>query len=228
MLNLGVFVNTIAVIVGSLIGIPLGSKLKERYKDTLFISIGAITILIGVKMGISADNFLIVLGSLAIGGLIGEWLKIEGRITHLASRFSKKDENTFAAGFVFATVLFTIGPMTILGCIDAGLTGNNQLLYVKSTMDGISSIILASVYGRGILASSVGVYLIEGSLVMFSSLLHFLTLPIYIHDFTSVGGAILIMIAIRLLKLKEIKAGNFLPALAIVPIFDLISKSLLL
>ncbi len=224
MLNLGVLFNTFAVILGSIIGIPLGSKLAERYKDTLFISIGAITILIGVKMGIDADNFLIVLGSLAIGGLIGEWLKIEEKITHLAGRFSKKDESTFAAGFVFATVLFTVGPMTILGCIDAGVTNNNQLLYVKSTMDGISSMILASVYGKGILASSIGVYLIEGGLVMFSSSLHFLTFPIYIHDFTAVGGAILIMIAIRLLKIKEIKAGNFLPALVIVPILDLVKN----
>lgn len=224
MLNSGVLINTIAVIIGSLIGILLGSKLAERYKDALFISIGTITILIGVKMGIRADNFLIVLGSLAIGGLIGEWLKIEGRITHLADRFLKEDKGTFAAGFVFATVLFTIGPMTILGCIDAGINNSNQLLYVKSTMDGISSIILASVYGRGILASSIGVYLIEGSLVMFSSSLHFLTSPIYIHDFTAVGGAILIMIAIRLLKIKEIKAGNFLPALVIVAILDLVKS----
>ncbi len=222
MLNLGVLVNTVAVILGSLLGAPIGARLSEHYKDTLFISIGAITILLGVKMGISANDFLIVLGSLAIGGLIGEWLKIEENITQFANRFSRKNESDFATGFVFATVLFTIGPMTILGCIDAGLTGNNQLLYVKSTMDGISSVILASVYGKSILASSIGVYVIEGSLVAFSSLLHFLTLPTYIHDFTAVGGAILIMIAIKLLKIREIKAGNFLPALALVPLLDLI------
>ncbi len=222
MLNLGVLVNTIAVILGSLLGVLIGTKVSERYKDTLFISIGAITILIGVKMGISASDFLVVLGSLAVGGLIGEWLKIEENITRFANRFSRKDEKDFATGFVFAILLFTIGPMTILGCIDAGLTGNNQLLYVKSIMDGISSVILASVYGKSILASSIGVYVIEGGLVVFSSLLRFLTFPMYIHDFTAVGGAIIIMIAIKLLKLREIKAGNFLPALVIVPFLDLI------
>ncbi len=222
MLNIGVLINTIAVIVGSLLGMPIGSKLPQRYKNVLFLSIGAITTFLGLKMGLSADNFLVVLISLAIGGLLGEWWKIEERITSLADRFSKKDESTFASGFVFATVLFTIGPMTILGCVNAGLTGDAQLLYVKSTMDGISSLILASVYGSGVLASAIGVYLIEGGLVSFSASLHFLTLPEYINDFTSVGGAILLMIAIKLFDLKEIKAGNFLPALIVVPFLDLI------
>ena len=226
MFNLGVLVNTVAVIVGSLLGIPIGTKLSERYKDALFISIGAVTILMGVKMGISANNFLVVLGSLAIGGLLGEWWKIEENITAFANRFSKKDDNNFATGFVFATVLFTVGPMTVLGCVDAGLTGNNQLLYIKSTMDGISSVILASAYGKSILTSSIGVYAIEGGLVSLSSLLHFLTLPLYIHDFTSTGGAILIMIAIKLLKFKEIKAGNFLPALVVVPLLDFLASFL--
>jgi uncharacterized membrane protein YqgA involved in biofilm formation len=222
MLNVGVLVNTLAVVLGSLLGIPIGSKLSERYKNILFLSIGAITTFLGLKMGLGADNFLIVLISLAIGGLLGEWWKIEENITSLADRFSKTGEKDFASGFVFATVLFTIGPMTILGCISSGLTGNNQLLYVKSTMDGISSIILASAYGKGVLASAIGVYLIEGSLVAFSSYLHFLTLPVYINDFTSVGGAILLMIAIKLFDLREIKAGNFLPALVVVPILDFV------
>ena len=225
MLNVGVLVNTVAVILGSLLGIPIGSKLPEKYKNVLFLSIGAITTFLGLKMGLGADNFLVVLISLAIGGLLGEWWKIEERITSLADRFSKTDETTFASGFVFATVLFTIGPMTILGCVNSGLTGDNQLLYVKSTMDGISSVILASVYGKGVLASAIGVYLIEGSLVSFSSVLHFLTLPTYINDFTSVGGAILLMIAIKLFNLREIKAGNFLPALVVVPFLDLIKIS---
>ncbi|WP_456400903.1 DUF554 domain-containing protein [Mesoaciditoga sp.] len=222
MLNFGVLVNTLTVILGSVLGIFIGSKLPQKYKNTLFLSIGAITVFLGLKMGLGASNFLIVLISLAIGGLLGEWWQIEEHITSLADRFSKKNESTFASGFVFATVLFTIGPMTILGCVNSGLTGNNQLLYVKSTMDGISSIILASAYGKGVLASALGVYLIEGSIVSLSSYLHFLTLPSYINDFTSVGGAILLMIAIKLFNLKDTKAGNFLPALVVVPILDFV------
>ncbi len=222
MLNLGVLVNTVAVIIGSLIGIPLGDRLPQRYKNVLFTAIGAITILLGVQMGIGANDFLVVLISLAVGGMIGELLKIEENITRLANRFSKTDETTFASGFVFATVLFTLGPMTVLGCISAGLKGDNQLLYVKSTMDGISSIILASAYGKGVLAAALGVYLIEGGLVVSAGLIHFLTSPVFINDFTSAGGAILIMIALRLLNVKEIKAGNFLPALVFAPLFDLI------
>ncbi len=222
MLSSGVLFNTLTVVIGSLLGLPIGKKLAGRYKDALFIAVGSITLLIGVKMGLETSNFLVALGSLAIGVVIGESMKIEDRITALAKRFSKKDQETFAAGFVFATVLFVVGPMTILGCVNSGLTGNNQILYLKSMMDGISSMILASVYGFGVLASAASVFFIEGGIVIFSSKLQFLTTAAYLNDFTGVGGAVMLLIGIRILNVKEIKVGNFLPALVVVPILDLL------
>ncbi|HEU23789.1 MAG: DUF554 domain-containing protein [Mesoaciditoga sp.] len=219
MLSLGVIVNTLTVIGGTLIGIPLGNKLKEKHKSVFFTSIGILTILIGVSMGLKTENFLVVLGSLVIGGLIGEIAGIEDKISNLSKRFSKGDSN-FSTGFISTTVLFVVGPMTILGCVNSGLTGNNEILYVKSIMDGISSIAFASVYGIGVLMSAGSVFVIEGGLALLASIFQFLTLPAYLNDFTGTGGAMMLMIGLRILNVKEIKVGNFLPALIISPLID--------
>ncbi|BBJ27308.1 DUF554 domain-containing protein [Athalassotoga saccharophila] len=219
MLSLGVIVNTLTVIGGTLIGIPLGNKLKEKHKSVFFISIGILTILIGVSMGLKTENFLVVLGSLVIGGLIGEIVGIEDKISNLSKKFSKRDSN-FATGFISTTVLFVVGPMTILGCVNSGLTGNNEILYVKSIMDGISSIAFASVYGIGVLMSAGSVFVIEGGLALLASFFQFLTLPAYLNDFTGTGGAMMLMIGLRILNVKEIKVGNFLPALIVAPLID--------
>lgn len=226
MFSLGVVVNTLTVIAGTLIGIPLGNRLKERHKSVFFTSIGILTILIGVSMGLKSQNFLVVLGSLVIGGLIGETLEIEGKISSLTKRFSKGNDSNFSIGFVSTTVLFVVGPMTILGCVNSGLSGNNEILYVKSIMDGISSIAFASVYGIGVLLSAGSVFLIEGGIALLASTFQFLTLPAYINDFTGAGGAMMIMIGLRILNIKEIKIGNFLPALMIAPLIDFLIISI--
>ncbi len=223
MFSIGVLVNTLTVITGTLIGLPLGEKLSEKYKSIFFISIGILTLLIGASMGLKSSNFLVVLGSLVIGGIIGELLGIENKISSLAGRFSKKKDSNFATGFVSTTVLFVVGPMTILGCVNSGLNDNNEILYVKSIMDGISSVAFASVYGIGVLASAGSVFIIEGSIALFASSLQFLTIPAYLNDFTGTGGAMMIMIGIRILNLKDIKVGNFLPALIIAPLLDFVS-----
>ncbi len=220
MFSLGVVVNTLTVIMGTLIGIPLGNKLKDRHKSVFFVSIGILTILIGVSMGLKSQNFLVVLGSLVIGGLIGEIFRIEDRISGLTKRISKGNNSDFATGFVSTTVLFIVGPMTVIGCINSGLTGNNEILYLKSIMDGISSIAFASVYGVGVFLSAGSVFVIEGSIALLASTFQFLTLPAYLKDFTGTGGAMMIMIGLRILNVKEIKVGNFLPALIIAPIID--------
>ncbi|MGC8545343.1 DUF554 domain-containing protein [Athalassotoga sp.] len=220
MFSLGVIVNTITVIGGTLIGIPLGNKLKEKHKAVFFISIGILTILIGVSMGLKSQNFLVVLGSLVIGGLVGEIFEIEDKISGLTKKISKKDDSNFATGFVSTTILFVVGPMTILGCVNSGLNGNNEILYLKSIMDGISSIAFASVYGIGVLLSAGSVFFIEGGIALLASTFQFLTLPAYLNDFTGTGGAMMIMIGLRILNVKEIKVGNFLPALIIAPFID--------
>jgi len=221
MLNFAVLVNTFAVIVGSIIGMTLKSRLKDVYKKRMFQAVGVVTLIIGVKMGFEANEFIVVLASMALGGVIGQWIGIEERIGRLANRIEKSEGEThFVKGFVTATVLFVVGPMTILGCFAAGIEADPSLLLLKSTLDFIAAIILSSLYGLGVLFSGLSVFLVQGLLVTFASQLTILSLPQYLNDFTGVGGAILLVIGFGLTEIKEMKAGNFLPALGIVVFFD--------
>ena len=220
MLNIAVIVNTLAVLAGSALGLLTGKGISERFRAILFQALGLLTIGIGVKMFFDYTSALIVLASLAAGGLLGEAVKIEDRLGRLADRVGPGQGANFARGFVIALVLFVPGPMTIIGSLRAGLQGNNELLLVKSLMDLISSIMLATMYGSGVALSAVGVWLLEGLLVTFASALSFLELPRYLGNFTAVGGLMLVAIGIRMLNLREIKVGNYLPALIISPLLS--------
>jgi uncharacterized membrane protein YqgA involved in biofilm formation len=168
-------------------------------------------------MGIKANDLIIVLISLAIGGVIGELLKIENRIGKIANKIEKSEgETKFVKGFITATVLFVVGPMTILGSLNAGIGDDNSVLFLKSMLDGISSIILSSVYGVGVIFSALSVWLVQGLFVVGSRQLQFLSQDIYLNDFTAVGGAMIVAISLRLMDIKDIKVGNFLPALVVV------------
>jgi len=221
MFNVAVLINTFSVIVGSVIGMILKGRLKDSYKQRMFQAVGVVTLIIGVKMGLEANEFIVVLAALALGGVIGQWIGIEERIGRLANRIEKSEGEThFVKGFVTATVLFVVGPMTILGCFAAGIEADPSLLLLKSALDFIAAIILSSLYGLGVLFSAASVFVIQGLLVTFASQLTILSLPQYLNDFTGVGGAILLVIGFGLTEIKEMKAGNFLPALGIVVFFD--------
>jgi len=238
MLNLAVIINTLAVLAGSMLGTLSGKGITPRFRHVLFQALGLLTMGIGIKLFFDYKSALIVLASMALGGLIGEALKIEEWLSGLADRVSPGEGAGFARGFVIALVLFVPGPMTIIGSLRAGLmqTGmpatsfigwlragtasGAELLLIKSLMDFISSIMLAAVYGRGVLLSAVGVYVIEGLLVTFAGSLAFLQEPRFLGDFTGVGGLMLLAIGIRMLELREIKVGNFLPALIIAPVLS--------
>ncbi len=223
MLNLSVIVNAAAVLIGALLGMAIGKKIRASFRELSFTIIGAVTLLMGVQMGLETNNMMVVLISLVLGGAIGQTLRIEERIGSLVERFEKKDgENRVVKGFITATLLFVAGPMTILGCFQAGVSNNYSIIFLKSALDGISALLLGSLYGLGVLLTAVSVYLIQGLLVSFSSLLTFLTQPEYLNDFTGVGGVLLVTIGLRMMGIKEIKVGNLLPALLIVVIADAI------
>ncbi|MCD6449269.1 MAG: DUF554 domain-containing protein [Thermotogaceae bacterium] len=231
MLHYATIVNTIAVIIGSLFGIWMGKGLSEKMRKMMFTSIGLVSLAIGMSMTLKPlldenlsypgkPDFLLILLSLLFGGLIGEYFEIENSLENLAKKVG--GEGNFAKGFVTASLLFTIGPMTIIGCLNIGLQGDANLILVKSFMDMISSSILASLYGMGVLFSAVWVLLFQGLLVSFANSLRFLAEPIYLADLTSLGGLLVLAIGIRLLEIKDIKVGNFLPALVIIPMVDYI------
>jgi len=221
LLNISVIVNTAAVIIGSLLGIFGGKLVGENYRKVFFNVIGLLTMGLGVKMFFDTNSVLVVLGSLIIGGALGEAFDIEEKIGRLAGK--KSDNASFVKGFITASVLFVAGPMTVIGSLKAGLSGENELIFIKSLMDGISSVMLAAAMGRGVLLSAGAVYVVQGGLVTLAGVLSFLQGPVYLGDFSGVGGLMLLGLGIRLLEIKEIRVGNFLPALIISPVLTWIS-----
>jgi hypothetical protein len=199
----------------------LGKAISERFKKVLFQAVGLTTVGVGIKMTLDTSNFIIVLLALAFGAIVGEILDIEEKLSRVG-KFSN-DSTRFAKGFVAATTLFLVGPMTIVGSIRAGLLNDGTLIYVKSVLDFISSIVLASLYGVGVLLTSVVVLLVQGGVVSLASQLSFLTQQTYLANFTGAGGLIVLAIGLRLLELKDIKVGNLLPALIFAPIMDYVA-----
>jgi uncharacterized membrane protein YqgA involved in biofilm formation len=220
---IGVIVNTALVLVGSVIGLVLRRGIPDRIKTIVMSGLGLFTCILGAKMGIEMTQPLLVVLSIVVGGALGQILHIEEGLEILGLKLRhlvRSQEGTaFAEGFVFSSLLFCVGPMTILGCIEAGLRNRPDLLFVKSLMDGVSAIILASSLGFGVLFSTVTVLVIQGALVLLAQQLTFLTDPLYLHDFTAVGGIIIFGIGIKLLGLKQMKVGNFLPALVLIVLF---------
>ncbi|SHF29926.1 hypothetical protein SAMN02745164_02197 [Marinitoga hydrogenitolerans DSM 16785] len=209
------FVNALAVVIGSLLGLFAKKGIPDRLKIILFYAVGLTTLGIGINMTMSANNFLIVLGSMALGGLVGELIDIEGFLKRIGDNMQEGD---FSTGFVMSSILFLVGPLTIIGSINAGLTNDGTLIYTKSLLDGISSTVLASIYGLGVMVSAGSVLLVQGSIVLLASQLSFLTNDIYLNDLVAVGGIMVLGIGLKILDIKDTKVGNFLPSLIIAPI----------
>ncbi|MDW8140371.1 DUF554 domain-containing protein [Pseudothermotoga sp.] len=219
-----VLVNSVCVALGSCFGMALGKTIPDGLKKVLFQAVGLTTIGVGVKMTLDTSNFIVVLLALGFGAIVGESIDIEEKLSKIG-KFSK-DSVKFAKGFVTATILFLVGPMTIVGSIRAGLLNDGTLIYVKSVLDLISSIVLASLYGIGVLLTSVVVLVVQGGMVLLASQLSFLTNSTYLANFTGVGGLIVLAIGVRLLELRDIKVGNLLPALLVSPLIDYLAKYL--
>lgn len=208
-------VNSISVVIGSLLGFFMKRGIPENIKEILFFAAGLTTLGIGMTMVMKVNNFLIVLASMAIGGAIGELLDIESFLRRIGSTMKEGD---FSTGFMMASILFLVGPMTIVGSVNAGLTGDASLIYLKSLLDGISSFILGSIYGLGVTVSALSVLVVQGTLVIMSSYLKFLTQPMYLNDLVAVGGVMIIGIGLKILDIKDTRIGNFIPALAVEPL----------
>lgn len=217
---IGTVANTVLVIIGSLLGLLVKRGIPENIKKIIMVGLGLFTCILGIKMGLEMQRPLIVVLSLVLGGVCGEILRIEDLLESIGETIKSlvkvQGETSFAQGFVFASLLFCVGPMTILGSIQAGIQNKPDLLFIKSLMDGISSIILASTLGLGVMFSALAVLVIQGGLTLLAQQCSFLTDPMYLSDFTSVGGIMIFAIGLKLLDIKLIRVGNFLPALVIV------------
>lgn len=217
-------VNTIAVIIGGLLGLLLRGRISERYQSAVTVGVGLVTLVLGMSMALSGGSILLVIPSLILGGLAGTALRIEDGILKagdsLRRIISPKEEGgTFAQGFLDATVLFCVGPMTIVGSIEAGLQGRYDVIFTKSAMDGFMAIILAASSGPGVLVSALSVFVVQGSLTLGAgALAPYVTEPI-LAEVGALGGYLILMISLNLLNLKRVKTADFLPAVLLVVLF---------
>jgi uncharacterized protein len=223
----GTIINIITVLIGGTLGLLFGARLPERLKATVVAGLGLFTAAIGIQMFLKTENPLIVLGALLIGALLGEWWRIEDGLQNLGrvleERFTSNPEaaidTRFVRGFLTASLLFCVGPMTILGSIQDGLTGNYELLAVKSVLDGFASLAFASSLGVGVLFSTLVILFFQGGISLLAVQLNALVTTPMLNEMTATGGVILIALALSsLLEIKKIRSGNFLPALAIAPL----------
>jgi len=216
---IGTIVNTIAVLVGGSLGMLLNKSLHPRYQQIYFQATGLFTIAIGIGMMKDMNNILIVVASIAIGSLLGEYLALDRRVEALSDYLKSKlkiGNDKFSEGLVTSFMLFCVGAMTIVGAIDEGVGRSSEVLLTKSLMDGFSAVLLASAFGVGVVFSAISLFLFQASislLAMYAAT--FFTADI-INALSAVGGILLIGLGVNILDIKKLRIVNMLPALLLV------------
>ena len=234
----GTLLNVATVLAGTVVGVLVGSRMPARMQESLVVGLGLFTALIGASMGLQvfADpqaqpgDDLAVLAAVLLGVALGEALRLHDGLESLGGWFQRRLAGTerpsrIAEGFVTASLVFCVGPLTILGSLDNGLTGDLRLLAVKSLLDGVASIAFAAALGWGVALSALTVLLVQGGIAAGAFLLRDVMDAATILAITAAGGVILLGVALRLLELKAVKVANFLPALLLAPIFVRIASA---
>jgi len=224
---LGVIVNTIAVIVGSLAGLIASKGIPERFSGAIMKALGLCTMYIGISGALQADNLIVLALSLVLGVAAGTALKLDDRLNSLGKmlgrRFAKSGENgdspSFAQGFVSGSLLYCVGAMAIVGSINSGLLGDHSIIYAKSTLDMVASVMLTVSLGIGVMFSAVSVFVYQGLLVLLAQLLRpVLDDPALLAELTGVGSLIIVALGLNLIGVTKIKVADFLPAIILAPI----------
>lgn len=225
---IGTLINVVTIIVGSILGVFIGARLSPRLRDTVISCLGLFTLGYGLMSFLETSNPLVPLGGLLIGGLLGEWWRLEEHLEKigefLRDKFTQHEsedgsQSKFVEGFITASLVFLIGPMAILGSIQDGLTGNYEMLTIKAILDGFASIAFASSLGIGVIFSAVTILIYQGAISLLAGLFSQFFSAAMIAEMTAVGGLILIAISISsLLAIKKIRTASFLPGLLITPL----------
>ena len=215
---LGTIVNSIAIIIGALLGIIIKKGIKEKYKSTIMDGIGLSIMIIGIMGGIKTDNIVLIIASIVVGSIIGEIIDIDYKLEKLGHnmerKFGKGDSN-FSKGFVTASLVYCIGAMAIVGALESGLTGNHETLFAKSILDGITAILFASTFGIGVAFSAIPVFIYQGIITLLANSAKDLLTVNVINEMSAVGGILILAIGINLLGIKKIKVANMLPSIII-------------
>lgn len=240
---LGTAANVVTVLIGTTIGAVAGSRFPERIRSTVMAGLGLLTLVIGFRDSLQAAEFVPILAAVLAGGVIGELMGIEQGLEWLGDRMRDRfagghvapridpelpeaaagdlpldGRNRFAEGFVVSSLVFSVGPLAVLGSMNDGL-GDPELLYIKAGLDGFASVAFAAIYGWGVAMSAIIVLVYQGAIAGLSALLGDFMSETSLDALASAGGVLLIGVALRLLELKRIRVANLLPALLLAPIF---------
>lgn len=225
MVLLGVIVNTVAIIIGALLG-QIFTRIKQEYKETIMKAIAIAILVLGLNMalkGVQSEYFLIVLFSLVLGGVWGEWAELELKLERLGqwieTKVGKKSKGDIAKAFVTTTLIYCIGAMAVIGSLDSGLRMDHNVLYTKAFLDGFTAIIFSSTLGIGVVFSAVPVFIYQGLMTLGATFINDLVsaelIARIIEDITATGGILIIGIGLNMLEITRVKVGNLLPSLLV-------------
>lgn len=226
MVLLGSFINALLIVLGAFFG-RLIKNIPETMQQTIMTIIGLVIAVLGIQMGLESNNFIIIVVSLVMGTVIGEWLDLEGKFNRFGlwveSLFGKRaQKGTIAQGFVTASLIFVIGSMAIIGALDSGLRNDHDVLITKGIIDGFMAIILASTLGIGVMLSAVPVLFYQGAIALLAGVISTYipteALDLFIKEMTATGGVMILAIGLNIANLTKIRVANLLPAIIIVAI----------
>ena len=222
---LGTIVNSLTIIVGSIIGLVVKDKMNERISNTIMSGLGLCTIYIGISGSLKIENTLIMIISIALGALIGELIDIDNALSNLGiiveNKINKNGSSIpIAEAYVTSTLLFCVGAMAIVGSLESGLNNNYSTLYAKSILDGVTSIVFAASLGIGVILSAVSVFIYQGSITLAAGFL-----ATYLNDYTianmsAVGSLLIVGLGLNVIGVTKIKISNLLPAMVIAVILS--------
>ncbi|MDD4503724.1 MAG: DUF554 domain-containing protein [Clostridiaceae bacterium] len=213
---LGTIVNAAAIIIGGIAGRIFKKGISERFSNLIISALGLFTLAIGMMFVIESKNIMVVVFSLVVGSVLGEWIDIEKRMNDLGDYVQDKlkaHEGNFSKGFVTASLLFCVGSMAIMGPLQSGLINDHKILFTKAIVDGIMSVVFASTLGIGVVLSFLPVFIYQGTIALLASVVAPYLNEAVIVEMTATGGILLIGMGINILEIKKIKVGNMLPAI---------------
>ena len=236
---IGTWINVVTVLVGGLLGSLLGNRLPEKTRQTVMSGLGLMTSVVGMQAALGTQNVLLLLGSVLLGGVLGEWAGLEARLEaaghwleeRVAGPKQKGDGRSVTRAFVTASLVFCVGPMTVVGSIQDGLTGDYSMLAVKSMLDGFAALAFAATMGPGVLLSILTIVGLQGGLGLAavgvgSALGEVSGQTPWVIEMTAAGGVLMLGISLLLLDLRRVRVANFLPAVLIAPLAQLALQSL--
>lgn len=243
MFGTGTIINIVAVVIGGTLGTLLGTRLSERIRETVMHGLGLVVLILGVHLSLETTEILIVLGSVLLGGILGELLRIEDRLNGIGRWLEQKtirnvrnarksegedagkpdgargDSTTrFSRAFLTSSLVFCVGPMAILGSFQDGLTGDYKVLAIKSMLDLFAAMAFASTMGPGVISAALSVLIYQGALTLGANWISGVLTEPMIAEMTATGGVLMLAIGFGLLEVKRIRTGNLLPAIAVAPI----------